>query len=70
MTEFPIWLGLLLLVVAGVAATRFNPLVVYSRVTLFRLAVLTIVVVGVILMAGFVGTPLIAPSGVFNPNGG
>ncbi len=70
MADIAIWLGLALLVAAGVAVTRFNPLVVYSRVTLLGLAVTALVAVGIILGLSFFGAPPVPPSGVINPNGG
>jgi hypothetical protein len=63
-------LGLSLLVIAGVGVTRFNPVVLYSRRTLFGLIVLTIAVIGAVLGLGFFGAPTPPPSGVANLNGG
>jgi hypothetical protein len=60
----------MLLVAAGAAVTRFNPATMYARVTLIRLSVVAIVVIGAVLMLGFFGAPSPTLSGVFNPDGG
>jgi hypothetical protein len=70
MADLAIWLGLMLLAAAGVAIARFNPLVIYSRANLFRLALICAVAIGVVLGLGFFGAPPVPPSGVSNPNGG
>ena len=70
MADLAIWLGLMLLVAAGVVIARFNPLVIYSRAILFRLALVCLVAIGVVLGLSFFGAPPISPSGVSNPNGG
>ena len=70
MPEAALWLGLLVLAVVGVAVTRFNPAVTYSRVTLIRLAFVAVLVIGIVLMLGFFDAPGITESGVFNADGG
>jgi hypothetical protein len=70
MTDLAVWLGLLLLAVVGVAIARFNPVTIYSRTILIRLAVVAIVLTGAVLMLGFYGPPSLTLSGVFNPDGG
>jgi hypothetical protein len=60
----------LLVAVAGLAVTRFNPAIMYSRSTLIGLGVLAVVVLGAVLMLGFFGPPSQTLSGVYNPNGG
>jgi hypothetical protein len=70
MSDLGLWLLLLLAAGAGLAATRFNPAIMYSRSTLIGLAVLVVVVLGAVLMLGFFGPPSQTLSGVFNTDGG
>lgn len=70
MSDLDLWLGLLLLVLVGVAVTRFNPAVMYRRGTLIRLAFVAVLVIGAVLMLGFFDAPELTRSGVFNVNGG
>ncbi len=70
MSEIAVWLGLLLLAFVGAAVARFNPAVTYSRVTLIRLMVVAVLVIGIVLMLGFYDAPAMTGSGVFNVDGG
>jgi Na+/H+ antiporter NhaC len=70
MSDIAWWLILPLLALLGLAVTRFNPAIMYSRSTLFGLGVLAVVVLGAVLMLGFFGPPSQTLSGVYNPDGG
>jgi len=70
MSDLALWLIFALAALLGLAVTRFNPAVIYSRSTLIGLGVLAVVVLGAVLMLGFYGPPSQTLSGVYNPDGG